>query len=144
MAAADALIDHSLSSLDDVRQALYRETQMALRAVVGARELDAFLADKDAGALETEQAARRGAGDRGPESVRAGTRGVGLTGGGKGRVQGASTRGRGWGTGTRGEAQRLAENLGCDFGGVAIGPIVEQFIGALAPSFADVAPDLTE
>ena len=47
-------------------------------------------------------------------------------------------------TGTRGDAQRLAENLGCDFREVAIEPIVEQFIGALAPSFAEVAPDLTE
>ena len=46
--------------------------------------------------------------------------------------------------GTRGDAQRLAENLGCDFREIAIEPITEQFIGALAPSFADVAPDLTE
>src|SRR5437588_10470722 len=46
--------------------------------------------------------------------------------------------------GTRGDAQRLAENLGCDFREIAIEPIIEQFIGALAPSFADVAPDLTE
>src|SRR5882757_1307951 len=46
--------------------------------------------------------------------------------------------------GTRGDAQRLAENLGCDFREIAIEPIIEQFIGALAPSFADVAPDLSE
>src|SRR5712691_9942501 len=46
--------------------------------------------------------------------------------------------------GTRSDAQRLAENLGCDFRELAIEPMVEQFIGALAPSFADVAPDLTE
>jgi NAD+ synthase (glutamine-hydrolysing) len=46
--------------------------------------------------------------------------------------------------GTRGDAQRLAENLGCDFREIAIEPVVENFIGALAPSFADVAPDLTE
>ncbi len=46
--------------------------------------------------------------------------------------------------GTRGDAQRLAESLGCDFREIAIEPIVEQFIGALASSFADVAPDLTE
>ena len=31
-----------------MRQALYREAQLALRAVVGARELDTFLTDKDA------------------------------------------------------------------------------------------------
>jgi NAD+ synthase (glutamine-hydrolysing) len=46
--------------------------------------------------------------------------------------------------GTRGDAQQLAENLGCDFREIAIEPIVEQFTGALAPSFAGVAPDLTE
>ena len=46
--------------------------------------------------------------------------------------------------GTRGDAQQLAENLGCDFREIAIEPIVEEFTGALAPSFADVAPDLTE
>ena len=46
--------------------------------------------------------------------------------------------------GTRGDAQKLAEGLGCDFREIAIEPIVEQFVGALAPSFADVAPDLTE
>ena len=40
---------------DDVRQALYREAQLCLRAVVGARELDAFLADKDAVASELEE-----------------------------------------------------------------------------------------
>ena len=37
----------AVSIVDDVRQALYREAQLALRAVVGARELDTFLTDKD-------------------------------------------------------------------------------------------------
>jgi NAD+ synthase (glutamine-hydrolysing) len=46
--------------------------------------------------------------------------------------------------GTRGDARRLAENLGCDFREIAIEPIGEQFVAALAPSFADVATDLTE
>ena len=32
----------AVSSTDDARQALYRETQLALRAAIGARELDAF------------------------------------------------------------------------------------------------------
>jgi NAD+ synthase (glutamine-hydrolysing) len=45
---------------------------------------------------------------------------------------------------TRGDAQRLAENLGCDFREIAIEPMVEAFGDALAPSFADVASDLTE
>jgi len=42
----------AVSQTDDVRQALYRETQLVLRGVVGARELDAFLTDKDAVAKE--------------------------------------------------------------------------------------------
>jgi len=46
--------------------------------------------------------------------------------------------------GTRGDAQRLAESLGCEFREIAIEPIVESLLGALAPSFADRAPDLTE
>ena len=46
--------------------------------------------------------------------------------------------------GTRGDAQRLAELLGCDFREIAIEPIVEQFIGALEHSFTGYDPDLTE
>ena len=46
--------------------------------------------------------------------------------------------------GTRGDAQRLAEALGCDFREIAIEPIVEQLIEALAASFAGREPDLTE
>jgi NAD+ synthase (glutamine-hydrolysing) len=46
--------------------------------------------------------------------------------------------------GTRGDAQRLAENLGCDFREIAIEPLVEAFDAALAPHFAGRVPDLTE
>jgi regulator of protease activity HflC (stomatin/prohibitin superfamily) len=49
----------SVSRTDDVRQALYRETQLVLRGVVGARELDAFLTDKDAVARDIEENVRR-------------------------------------------------------------------------------------
>jgi len=45
----------AVSQTDDVRQAIYREAQLVLRAVVGARELDAFLADKDAVSLDIEK-----------------------------------------------------------------------------------------
>jgi NAD+ synthase (glutamine-hydrolysing) len=47
-------------------------------------------------------------------------------------------------TGTRTDAQRLAENLGCDFREIAIEPMVEAYLAALAPSFAGRDPDLTE
>ena len=70
----------AVCATDDVRQALYRETQMALRAVVGVRELDAFLADKDAVALEIEQAVHRRAGELGLEVVSVGIRDVILPG----------------------------------------------------------------
>ncbi len=46
--------------------------------------------------------------------------------------------------GTRGDAQRLAENLGCDFREIAIEPIVGSFLAALAPHFAGRDPDVTE
>jgi len=46
--------------------------------------------------------------------------------------------------GTRGDAQLLAANLGCDFREIAIEPIVESLLAALAPHFAGREPDLTE
>ena len=42
----------AVSAVDDHRQALYREAQLALRAVVGERTLDALLGEKDAVARE--------------------------------------------------------------------------------------------
>src|SRR4029077_7365321 len=38
----------AVCTADDSKQALYREAQLVLRAVVGARELDGLLADKEA------------------------------------------------------------------------------------------------
>jgi len=42
----------AVCTADDHKQALYREAQLVLRAVVGARELDALLADKESVASE--------------------------------------------------------------------------------------------
>ena len=42
----------AVCAVDDFKQALYREAQLALRAVVGGRDLDALLADKQAVAAE--------------------------------------------------------------------------------------------
>jgi regulator of protease activity HflC (stomatin/prohibitin superfamily) len=70
----------AVSATDDVRQALYRETQLALRAVIGARELDAFLADKDVVAREAEELVRRRAGELGLAIVSVGVRDVILPG----------------------------------------------------------------
>ena len=46
--------------------------------------------------------------------------------------------------GTRSDARRLAESLGCEFREIAIGPMVDTFGAALADSFAGREPDLTE
>jgi regulator of protease activity HflC (stomatin/prohibitin superfamily) len=70
----------AISQTDDVRQALYRETQLVLRGVVGARELDQFLADKDAVAKEIEDNVRRRAGELGLEIASVGIRDVILPG----------------------------------------------------------------
>jgi len=70
----------SISQTDDVRQALYRETQLVLRSVIGARELDQFLTEKDAVAKEIEDAVRRRAGELGLSISSVGIRDVILPG----------------------------------------------------------------
>ncbi|MEM6885835.1 MAG: slipin family protein [Verrucomicrobiota bacterium] len=46
----------SIEAVDDVAQALYREAQLALRAIVGTRELDSLLSDKNLVSETLEQA----------------------------------------------------------------------------------------
>jgi regulator of protease activity HflC (stomatin/prohibitin superfamily) len=70
----------AISQTDDVRQALYRDTQLVLRAAVGARELDVVLTDKDAVAREIEENVRRRAGELGLEIASVGIRDVILPG----------------------------------------------------------------
>ena len=70
----------AVSQTDDVRQALYRETQLVLRAAVGARELDVFLTDKDVVAKDIEENVRRRAGELGLEIASVGIRDVILPG----------------------------------------------------------------
>ena len=70
----------ALSAADDARQALYREAQLALRAVIGARELDQFLADKDAVASELEEIVRQRVAALGLEVISLGIRDVILPG----------------------------------------------------------------
>lgn len=48
----------AVSASSDVSQSLYREVQLALRAVIGGRELDSFLTGKDDVAQELEQQVR--------------------------------------------------------------------------------------
>lgn len=70
----------AVTRTDDVRQALYRETQLVLRATVGARELDAFLTEKDSVANEIEENVRQRASELGLEIASVGIRDVILPG----------------------------------------------------------------
>ncbi len=54
-----ALPRRAVSTSDDCNQSLYRATQMALREVLGQRELNEFLADKDATASDALTRLRR-------------------------------------------------------------------------------------
>lgn len=70
----------SLSVSDDARQALYREAQLVLRALIGARELDQFLTDKDGLVQEFADALRRRVAQFGIEIESVGIRDVILPG----------------------------------------------------------------
>lgn len=70
----------AVSVADDAKQALYRESQLALRAVIGARELDAFLTDKDAVAAELAGVVRPRCQALGLELISVGVRDVILPG----------------------------------------------------------------
>jgi len=75
---ADARL--AVSTVDDVRQAMYREAQLALRAVVGARELDTFLMEKDGVASELAEMVRARAKSLGVELIAVGIRDIILPG----------------------------------------------------------------
>ena len=70
----------TVAATEDVKQSLYREAQLALRAIVGARELDALLADKDALARELETTVKERAAQFGLRIVSLGIRDVILPG----------------------------------------------------------------
>jgi regulator of protease activity HflC (stomatin/prohibitin superfamily) len=68
------------TAVEDYRQALYREAQLALRSVVGTKELDVLLADKDAVAGELDGLVRGAVAPFGVEVVSLGIRDVILPG----------------------------------------------------------------
>lgn len=70
----------AVSATDDARQALYREAQLALRAVIGARQLDSFLTDKEAVADELAEMLASRARGWGIELISLGIRDVILPG----------------------------------------------------------------
>ena len=69
-----------VSAAPDYRQALYREAQLALRAVVGARTLEALLGEKEAVARELDGGLRTRAAELGVVVVSLGIRDVILPG----------------------------------------------------------------
>lgn len=70
----------AVSAVDDARQALYREAQLAVRAVIGTRELDQLLSDKEAVVEELAELVKRRAGQFGVEVLSMGIRDVILPG----------------------------------------------------------------
>ncbi len=70
----------AVTSVEDYRQALYREAQLALRGVIGTRELDTLLSDKDAVARELDGIVRIRVAGFGVEVVALGIRDVILPG----------------------------------------------------------------
>jgi len=70
----------AVSAVDDYRQALYREAQLALRTIVGARTLEALLGEKDAVARDLDGALRSRVAELGLEVVSLGIRDVILPG----------------------------------------------------------------
>ncbi|MEM6822133.1 MAG: slipin family protein [Verrucomicrobiota bacterium] len=70
----------SIEAVDDVQQALYREAQLALRAIIGTRELDTLLSDKSLVSHELEKAVAQRAPEFGVEIISLGIRDIILPG----------------------------------------------------------------
>lgn len=70
----------AVTSVEGFAQALYRQAQLALRAVVGTRELDALLSDKDGVAAELESMVRAKGAEIGLEVLTIGVRDLILPG----------------------------------------------------------------
>ncbi|MBI2190389.1 MAG: slipin family protein [Planctomycetes bacterium] len=70
----------AVAEVVDYRQALYRDAQLALRAVIGTKDLDAFLADKDSVGRELEGIVKNRAAAFGVEVLSLGIRDVILPG----------------------------------------------------------------
>ncbi len=78
MRVVDAV--RGVSVVDDVKQALYREAQLVLRAVIGSKALDALLTDKESVGRELLEQLRPRASALGVEVAMAGIRDVILPG----------------------------------------------------------------
>lgn len=70
----------TVSASDNPQQALYRAVQLALRTIVGVRQLDEFLVDKDAVAVEALDAIKSRANELGLEVISLGIRDIILPG----------------------------------------------------------------
>lgn len=70
----------AVQSVDEISQALYRQAQLALRALVGCRTLDALLTDKSALQEAVAEELKHWAAERGVDIVAAGVRDIILPG----------------------------------------------------------------
>lgn len=70
----------AVTSVEDYKQALYREAQLALRAIVGTVDLDDLLADKDALANRTQEAITHRVADLGLKMIGFGIKDIILPG----------------------------------------------------------------
>jgi regulator of protease activity HflC (stomatin/prohibitin superfamily) len=70
----------AVETVSDIGQALYREAQLALRAIIGTRELDILLADKSAVIAELESIVRQKAEEFGVRIIGLGIRDIILPG----------------------------------------------------------------
>ena len=73
-------VEKAVAACDDVRTVIYRDAQLALRAAVGTRDLDALLNDKDALAAEVTGTIRPRAMEFGVDVVAVGVRDLILPG----------------------------------------------------------------
>lgn len=70
----------AISSVEDYRQALYREAQLALRATIGSTDLDNLLSDKDSLADKVQRAIKQRVGEFGLKVVGFGIKDIILPG----------------------------------------------------------------
>jgi NAD+ synthase (glutamine-hydrolysing) len=116
----------SIAPLDDGLEQMRRALVLGLRDYVRKNGFDAVLVSVSGG-IDSAVTAALAAEALGPE-----------------RVHCVSMPSRYSSTETRGDARRLAENLGCDFRELPIEPVVEAYTGVLAESFAGREPDVAE
>jgi NAD+ synthase (glutamine-hydrolysing) len=116
----------TVAALDDDLEQMRRALVLGLRDYVAKNGFDAVVVSVSGG-IDSAVTAALAVEALGPE-----------------RVHCVSMPSRYSSKGTRNDARRLAENLGCDFRELPIEPLVEAYTGVLAEPFAGREPDVAE